>query len=446
MKSTTKSLYIFSNDLRLDDNPSLSRAAENTDELLCVYIVEPRLFKSNRYFSKSLGTHRWRFLQESLNDIEHNLKTRSQRLLVIYEPFQQALAKIISIYNPHGIYHSFNIGFYEQAQWRELQKRYPYIDHFETSSHQLFAKNQLPFAIEDLPDSFSKFRRKIEPVKGFTLTPTLQTLPKKPGHLLIDQLKNLLHTQLPVIPKKDKDYAGGGAKSASRHVQAYFSSAAPSCYKETRNALDDWDSSTKMSPWLANGCLSVRQLVNRVLHYEEQVTANESTYWIIFELLWREYFHWYAERHQARLFALFGAKKNKVLTSFYGERFQRWCQGNTPYPVVNACMKQLNATGYMSNRGRQLVASCFVNELGLDWRYGAAYFEQQLLDYDVASNWGNWQYLAGVGADPRGKRHFNLQKQTELYDPRGEFIAKWQGDNFDGPIDSTDAADWPIGN
>jgi deoxyribodipyrimidine photo-lyase len=107
-------------------------------------------------------------------------------------------------------------------------------------------------------------------------------------------------------------------------------------------------------------------------------------------------------------------------------------------------MKQLNSTGYMSNRGRQIVASCLVNELRLDWRFGAAYFEQQLLDYDVASNWGNWQYIAGVGMDPRGGRHFNIEKQTRQFDPEGAFIREWQGETTSTQLDSVDAADWPI--
>ncbi|MEY3758746.1 MAG: hypothetical protein RIR39_237, partial [Pseudomonadota bacterium] len=161
-------------------------------------------------------------------------------------------------------------------------------------------------------------------------------------------------------------------------------------------------------------------------------------------LLWRDYFHGYAHLYGKRLFAFQGIKQQKPLTSFYPERFQKWCSGNTPYPLVNACMKQLNATGFMSNRGRQIVASCLVNELAVDWRYGAAYFEQQLLDYDVASNWGNWQYLAGVGADPRGKRYFDLNKQTRQYDPDGLFINKWQGGIQNLPLDSVDAADWPV--
>jgi deoxyribodipyrimidine photo-lyase len=107
-------------------------------------------------------------------------------------------------------------------------------------------------------------------------------------------------------------------------------------------------------------------------------------------------------------------------------------------------MNQLNSSGYLSNRGRQLAASCFVHELNLDWRYGAAYFEEQLIDYDVASNWGNWQYLAGVGSDPRGHRQFDLAKQTKIYDPGNLFIQKWAGKECSAVLDSVDAADWPI--
>lgn len=127
--------------------------------------------------------------------------------------------------------------------------------------------------------------------------------------------------------------------------------------------------------------------------YEAVHGANDSTYWIFFELLWREYFYWYARRYGAKLFRFSGiGEKNRSPVSMRSAL--QWKHGETPFPIVNACMRQLNQTGYMSNRGRQLVASCLVHELGLDWRYGAAYFETQLVDYDVGSNWGNWQYLA----------------------------------------------------
>ena len=225
----------------------------------------------------------------------------------------------------------------------------------------------------------------------------------------------------------------GGETSAIEHLNSYFESDAPSIYKETRNTLDDWTHSTKFSAWLANGSLSVKVLLNRLRQYEREMVANDSTYWIWFELLWREYFYWYADVHQKQLFTFQGISSHKPTTLYDNrsgkapkeQRLIQWQQGETAYPIVNACMKQLNSTGYMSNRGRQIVASAFIHELGLDWRYGATYFEQQLIDYDVASNWGNWQYLAGVGADPRGCRQFNLSKQTQQHDPKNEFIDRW---------------------
>lgn len=224
----------------------------------------------------------------------------------------------------------------------------------------------------------------------------------------------------------------------------YFASSAPASYKITRNALDEWRHSTKFSAWLANGSLSVRTLLYALRKYEKNEVANDSTYWIWFELLWREYFYWHADTHQHKLFTFKGITPCKRMSCFYGERYERWKNGNTPYPIVNACMNQLRETGYLSNRGRQIAASCFIHELGMDWRYGASYFQQQLLDYDVASNWGNWQYIAGVGADPRGGRQFDLSKQTAQYDPDGEFIKRWNGEANCQHIDSVDAADWPV--
>ncbi|WP_370576763.1 FAD-binding domain-containing protein [Pedobacter sp. N36a] len=99
--------------------------------------------------------------------------------------------------------------------------------------------------------------------------------------------------------------------------------------------------------------------------------------------------------------------------------------GTTGVPFIDANMIELKLTGFMSNRGRQNVASYFCNDLCLDWRYGAAYFEQQLIDYDVCNNWGNWAYLAGVGNDPRTNRYFNIDKQSATYDPDLVFQQLW---------------------
>lgn len=105
--------------------------------------------------------------------------------------------------------------------------------------------------------------------------------------------------------------------------------------------------------------------------------------------------------------------------------FEQWASGQTGKPFVDANMHELNATGFMSNRGRQNVASYLVHDLGLDWRLGAAYFESLLIDYDVCSNWGNWNYVAGVGNDPRENRYFNIERQASMYDPQGKFVKVW---------------------
>lgn len=107
------------------------------------------------------------------------------------------------------------------------------------------------------------------------------------------------------------------------------------------------------------------------------------------------------------------------------EILKKWIDGETGVDFVDANMLELKHTGFISNRGRQNVASYLVNDLKLDWRYGAAYFEQQLIDYDVCSNWGNWAYQAGVGNDPRGKRYFNIEKQAEEYDKNNFYRNMW---------------------
>lgn len=175
-------------------------------------------------------------------------------------------------------------------------------------------------------------------------------------------------------------------------------------------------------------------MVAALAEYESDQGANESTQWIVFELLWREFFRWYSNFYGHRVFSFSGIAGEKPTTTFEQGLFNDWCQGTTPWPLVNACMNELRQTGCLSNRGRQIAASCLVNELNLDWRSGAGYFEQQLIDYDPCSNWGNWQYIAGVGADPRGGRHFNLEKQAQSWDADHQYRNLWADQTAVRPI------------
>ncbi|MCK7460371.1 DASH family cryptochrome [Idiomarina aminovorans] len=431
-------LFIFRNDLRVEDNLALQQAAQRSKTLICCFCFNPDNNKHGHYGIPAMSQRRVIFLQQSLRQLSTELESRGQKLIVLTGTFDRLITELISEQQVDAVFLSQHQGYYEKFQLGLLQRRFPFLPFHEISNNTLFSEHQLPFRLNDLPDTFTQFRKKVELLdKNFSLQ-LIHSLPPSPK-----QINHRIVKDESIAVSASADFEGG-AIAGAEHLQRYFSGQQASTYKQTRNALDDFPSSTKFSPWLALGCLSVRQIMAELRAYEAQFGENESSYWISFELLWREYFFWYALKHGKRLFAFSGISGKSPKTSFYSERFQKWCSGNTPYPIVNACMKQLNATGYMSNRGRQLVASCFVHELSLDWRYGAAYFEQQLMDYDVSSNWGNWQYLAGVGADPRGHRQFNLEKQAERYDPDNEFIERWAGDLSGHPIDSVDAADWPV--
>ena len=434
----THSLYWFTNDLRLSDNALISLAAKQDTALSFIYCVDPQWFKSNHHDCQSMGQHRWQFLAQSLQQLNNTLKDYGQHLVIYHQAAHEVIEHYYHHHNVRTLYCSEQIGYDEQQTLLNVAKNHGDLVIKQANTFTLYDNQQLPFTINELPATFSQFRKLIEQT-----TPTINTLLDPPEYIARPLIAPMpWPTTLPNVSKERALFAGG-EQSATDHLADYFSSANPSTYKETRNALAGIENSTKFSPWLANGCISARQIVNALRNYEHIHGANDSTYWIYFELLWREYFQLYSLRYGNKLFSFAGITKRKPLTSFYPQRFKQWCTGTTPYPIVNACMKQLNKTGYMSNRGRQLVASCLVNELKLDWRFGAAYFEQQLIDYDVASNWGNWQYLAGVGADPRSGRHFNLVKQTQTYDANNQFINHWQGDEVHA-IDSLDAADWPL--
>lgn len=433
-----KGIYWFSTDLRLTDNPGLSAAAGTLDEMICIYFYPRGSAQSTNNLSTHITSHRHSFLCQSLVALDHNLQSMGQHLSMPRGDPKEVITDLVKNYQLNHLFCSDDIDPYRHAVCQALRDELPQLKISIVGDNRLYAESALPFPVSELPGSFSKFRRKVEDISTQNSVPAPQVLPPPP-----DRSPDLIWcSELP--PLTAGGLFKGGESAGVKHLQNYFSGEYASTYKQTRNHLDGTSESTQLSPWLANGCLSVRQVVSRLRQYELEVTSNQSTYWIFFELLWREYFQWYAKKYGDQLFAFSGINGIAPTTSFYPERFNKWCHGNTPFPIVNACMRQLNETGYMSNRGRQLVASCLVNELELDWRYGASYMEQQLIDFDIASNWGNWQYLAGVGADPRGRRHFNLDKQTQLYDPEHSFIHRWRGFQGTVQLDSVDAADWPI--
>jgi deoxyribodipyrimidine photo-lyase len=198
----------------------------------------------------------------------------------------------------------------------------------------------------------------------------------------------------------------------------------PLTYLDTRNEMTGRDGSTKFSRHLSCGALDVKCLYNHVRNFEGAHGATKSTEALIYELLWREYFYWHYQAHPREYFSKNGIKGELDFSAFTVPRFSE-LRDLSPNPFFHAALNELEETGFLGNRTRQIFASVWINDLALDWRSGAQLFEENLIDYDVFSNNGNWMYLAGVGVDPRGKRYFNVEKQLETYDPEGTYLKRW---------------------
>ena len=431
-----RALYWFRNDLRLADNPGLT-AVTDADHVLCVYCLSAPPPWCNL---TGVGGQRQRFILESLADLDAQLLALGQRLLVLDGPAAGLLPELVRDYRIDAVHTSRTPGTREAAEVRQLQNTLPVPVNVH-SGNTLFESGQLPFDAQEPPPQFTPFRKMVESEAIADPAAVPVRLPPPPSAV-----------QFSDIPASDQrahpaaNFRGGSTAGEQRLRRWLVDGGGASTYAETRNELDGVMNSSHLSPWLANGALSVRTVAHALFDYERRVERNDSTRWLYQELLWREFFHWRALADGGRLFRADGIRRRVTRCTFEPRAFARWCQGDTDYPLVNALQRQLVATGWMSNRGRQISASCLVNELGLDWRYGAAFFEKHLLDYDVASNYGNWQYIAGVGCDPRGGRHFNLEKQAAQYDPEGTFTASWGGFRPAQPRYVTDAADWPITN
>jgi deoxyribodipyrimidine photo-lyase len=428
-----RALYWIRNDLRLEDHPGLAAAAQ-ANELLLVYLwPRPRPWCN----LQGLGAQRARFLSESLQELAQTLQAQGQNLLLLQGSAELVLPDLVRDYRIDTVHLSACPGVYETRAVEVLRDRLsvPLTVH---RGNTLFSRSDIDSAVGALPDSFSPFRRSVEKHLAPGDPAPTAVLPPPPAVRFhaIPPADSRPHVALPL--------RGGRAAGLRRLRQFIDDEQAIRHYKETRNCLDPLDGSSTLSPWLASGALSAREVAAAIRNHEAREGGNDSTYWLYFELLWREYFQWRAYADGNALFRAAGRSGRVHRCTFEPRNFARWCAGDTDYPLVNACMRQLLATGWMSNRGRQLAASCLVHDYGIDWRYGAAFFEKHLIDFDVASNYGNWQYIAGVGADPRGGRHFNQEKQAAEYDPEGIFTAKWDGHQPTQPRYVTDAADWPL--
>jgi deoxyribodipyrimidine photo-lyase len=424
------SIVWFKTDLRLHDNETLIKAIEQSNEIIPVFCFDENEFKNTEFGFQKTGNFRAQFLLESIKDLDNNLRKLGSGLVIVRGKPEYELFKLVQKYQATKVFAKKEVA-YEEKQTeerveKELWKLKCELKTFSTST--LYHAQDLPFSIKDIPDVFTNFRKRTEKESQIRdIFPAPKTI-KSPAipELVLPRLEQLGLTQIKVDQRSAFPFKGGETEAYNRLNYYFNETKLISKYKETRNELIGIDYSSKFSPWLANGCLSPREIYFELKKYEEKFGANESTYWLVFELLWRDYFRFMMKKHRHQFFLQTGIKPSESPTHLNNqELLYQWINGNTGVDFIDANMIELKLTGFMSNRGRQNVASYLCNDLKLDWRYGAAYFEQQLIDYDVCSNWGNWAYLAGVGNDPRGNRYFNITKQAEDYDLNNQFRNLW---------------------
>ena len=423
-------LVWFKTDLRIEDNETLVNAISKSDAIIPVYCFDESHFTTTVYGFKKTGTFRTQFLLESLQDLDAKLRILGSGLRIVMGKPEVEIPKLVHEYKAQMVFAKKEVAFEEKQTEKKVEKElFKLRCEFETvSTSTLFHAEDLPFSIKDIPDVFTNFRKKTE--KEATVRKPFEAPVKinspKITSLKLPHLEDLGLTTTTIDSRAVLQFKGGESEVQQRLQHYFYDTQCLSSYKETRNGMVGADYSSKFSPWLALGCISARYIYAEIKKYEMQFGANDSTYWLVFELIWRDFFRFMFKKHQTKFFLYEGIKSERINSKSLNEKLvSQWINGSTPSDFINANMIELQQTGFMSNRGRQNVASYFCNELNMDWRVGAAYFEEQLIDYDVCSNWGNWAYLAGVGNDPRGHRYFNIEKQAADYDKNRMFRKLW---------------------
>jgi deoxyribodipyrimidine photo-lyase len=428
-----RAIVWFRQDLRLHDNEALTSALRMAEEVVPVYVFDERIFKGKTRFGfPKTGKFRAKFILESIEDLRQNLRRKGSDLVVRVGKPEEILAEMTRTLQSSWVFCNRERTYEEVHVQDALEKNLwgSGVELIYMRGKMLYNTQDLPAPVQHTPDIFTQFRKEnehITPVRE--PIPTPMSLPPISREVEVGNIPSLMdfgHEPFEQDPRAAMIFKGGETAGLARLEHYLFGTNAVATYKETRNGLVGADYSSKLSPWLSQGCLSPKMVYQELKRFERERVSNESTYWLFFELLWRDFFRLMGKKHGNRIFKK-GGPQNKSLKHLTDNTlmFNEWAQARTGVPFIDANMTEINQTGWMSNRGRQNAASFLVKDLKVNWQMGAEYFESLLLDYDVCSNWCNWNYVAGVGTDPREDRYFNILTQAKNYDPQGEYVKLW---------------------
>lgn len=419
-------LVWFRNDLRINDNEILLEAVRKADKILPVYCFDPYYFQHNETGASKTGNFRARFLLEAVADLRKNLQGFGAELIIRIGNPAEVIPQLAEEYQVNEVYHHREVA-YEETNISEqvetaLWKMRLNLKHF--IGHTMYHKEDLPFPIKDIPDSFAVFKKKVE--RDSNVRPCVP----KPDHISVPEITDAgelptlqqLGLNEPVDDMRATEYFQGGETAALVQMHKCFANADQ--LLKQKNGRNGSDCSSKLSPWISIGCISPRQVYWEVQKYGSNGNL------LKLELLWRDYFRFMFKKHGQKFIKAKDEAQGTDLAPDADLLLQKWKNGETGVPLIDAAMHELNATGYISNQNRQVVAGYLVNTLKADWVQGAAYFEEKLIDYSPASNWGNWAFIAGVN-DAKESKYAIVTKLPKELEAKTDFVNTWQPSSID---------------
>lgn len=392
------SIFWYRRDLRLEDNTGLFKALNENENILPIFIFDDSILDE-----LPEDDARVNFIYESLSKINKQLNNHKASLQILKGQIDDVWEKLVTTYDIHKVYLNKD---YEPYAIKRDQKIKEFLNskgiEMKTFKDQvIFEEDEIVKADGKPYTVFTPYKRKW--LEKFT----------KVNLNLIANFDNFF--------KKTIDFPSLnqlGLKNSSLKVKKY-SLKSVSTYSETRN-FPNLDSTSYLSPHLRFGTISVRQIITELKNKSETFLS---------ELIWREFFMQIIFHFPHVVTKNFRPKYDGIQWINNKEDYDNWCQGKTGYPLVDAGMRQLNETGYMHNRVRMVTAGFLCKHLLIDWRYGEAYFAKKLLDYELSSNNGNWQWAAGTGCDAAPYfRIFNPIEQLKKFDKTLTYTKKWVKD------------------
>lgn len=402
-KNTPVNIFWFRRDLRVEDNAGLYHALKSGNPVLPIFIFDKEILDK----LDDKDDARVSFIYKAIEELNKECHKHHSSLLVIYDKPEHAWKKLLTEYDIAGVYTNHD---YEPA----------YAKDRDNGIKDLLAKHNITINTYKDQVIFEKDEVTKDDGKPYTVyTPYKNKWYQKlkPFYLKAypseKYLKNLHQFKAPAIPTLKEM---GFVKSEIDYPEKEYDSVIAD-YAKNRD-FPAITGTSHVGVHLRFGTVSIRRCARDAHKAHEKTWLNE--------LIWREFYMMILHHFPQTMDHAFRPEYDRIEWINNEEQFEAWCKGETGFPLVDAGMRELNATGYMHNRVRMVVASFLSKDLLIDWRWGERYFARKLLDYEMASNVGGWQWAAGSGTDAAPYfRIFNPDSQLKKFDPKLEYIKKW---------------------